>query len=156
MTLVATNRPKHLVRQKKLKRTFEHLARHLVANLRLVLVKLNGLWPVLVPLVTRQTMKVTTVGTRFPKTPYLPVRFLMTARTLTVLSTMITASMSRLTESLQSTTTVLSCMVLTNAHPSPSSYLVSKTFNILTEEVVSIKKTLTPTRRTLLFPPYGR
>lgn len=63
-----TNRPKHLVRQKNLKFTLSHLARHLVANLSLVLGKLKGLWPALVPLVTRQTTKVTNVGTRFPKT----------------------------------------------------------------------------------------
>lgn len=65
--VVTTNKPINLVIQNKLKRTLEHLARHFVASLSLVLGKLNGLWPILVPLVTRQTTKVTNVGTRFPK-----------------------------------------------------------------------------------------
>lgn len=68
VTLETMKRPRHLVRQQKLKFTFEHLARQLVANLSLVLVKLKGLWPVLVPFVMRNIRKVRTVGIRFPTT----------------------------------------------------------------------------------------
>lgn len=117
--VVMTNTPRHLVRQKKLKRTFEHLARHFVASLSLVLGRLNGLWPYLVPLVTRQTMKVTRVGTRFPKTNYLPVRSLITLENRTAFTRIITARTSSLIDNLQSTTRVLSCTVLTSENPPP-------------------------------------
>ncbi len=138
-----TNRPRNLVKQQNLNVRLEHLIRHLVASLDLVLVKLKGFSPVLVPLVTRNIMKVTTVGTRFRKSSYLKVLL----RVVTTLSTrtdfMRTYMVTRYSvkETLQETTRMVLCTVSIIEHPPPDVYLVRNMLRIFSDDIVAHRKT---------------